>query len=309
MRPPCEILVSQILPAIRAIISHHLITEYGFTQNQVAELLGVTQASVSRSLANYRQFSKHYGPSVTLAAVELAKQLAIGELSPEGSITALCNFCRNQKIGGVICRLHRRSTPELKSCKACIEEVQPKARIMVLNNLQRAALLLEKSEEFTLLIPQVQAQLVMSSPNPQNIEDIAGFPSRIGIQNNRPYSYSMPEFGASEHLSKILLLVMQTRPNWKAAIVFKYIKVLENILQNTGINFNEVIRKTVKNERNSDEALLLGFNEVLKSQDPAPIFIDKGILGIEPVVYLFAEDAIVATREAIQIAQLVAQSK
>ena len=49
----CEIAVKKYFPAIRKILSIKL-TERGYSQNEISELLGITQAAVSQYLKNYR---------------------------------------------------------------------------------------------------------------------------------------------------------------------------------------------------------------------------------------------------------------
>jgi len=305
VRPPCEIMVVQLLPAFRALISHHLMKDYGFTQSQVADALGVTQASVSRSRSQLKRFEKHYTPGIRRAAKTMAEKLSRGDFSLEGGIAALCEFCRSQRIGGVLCRLHRNENPELASCNICGEGLVPKFRIGVLNNLLRGAQVLGESSEFTQLIPQVQSQLVMSIPEAQDVDDVAGFPSRIGTLNQRAHAFAGPEFGASTHLSKILLLIQEKNPAQKAAIVLKYLPDIEKALEELNLSYVHVVRKTIQGKRNTDEALLAAIQEILSTTDQVDVLIDKGLIGIEPVTYLFTEDAEKVANLAIALARLL----
>ena len=309
MRPPCEVLVLQLLPALRALISQFLIQDHGFTQSQVAQALGVTQASVSRSLTNLKRFEQFYSPSVRRAAESFARQLSEKNLSLEESIAGLCDFCQSQKIGGIVCHYHRRENPNLQSCDACGRTTLQSARIQILRNLAKGAKLLQDSKEFTSLIPQVQSQLVMSLQNAENIEDVAGFPSRIVSLHQRAFSFTQPEFGASEHLSRILLLVQHNTPDHRAAIVFKYEKNLERVLKETGLSFAEVSRKVIQDRRDTDEALLAAIKEVLQKKPTVDVIIDKGLVGIEPVTYLFAQSAENAAKRAISLAKRLVNDK
>jgi predicted transcriptional regulator len=51
---PCEIIVWQILPAIRREIAKSLIQDFGLTQKEAAEKLGLTEAAVSRYISGKR---------------------------------------------------------------------------------------------------------------------------------------------------------------------------------------------------------------------------------------------------------------
>lgn len=50
----CETVFSDMLPAVRAIVTNELIQTYGLTQNQVAQKLGITQPAVSQYLNGLR---------------------------------------------------------------------------------------------------------------------------------------------------------------------------------------------------------------------------------------------------------------
>jgi predicted fused transcriptional regulator/phosphomethylpyrimidine kinase/predicted transcriptional regulator len=303
VRPPCETMVTKLLPALRALISHHLIHDYGFTQEQAAKALGVTQASISRSLSQLDRFELYYTPNVRQAAANFAKQLSQRVLGLEEGIAALCTFCSNQKIGGTLCQIHRDENPELRECMVCARQFTSDDRIDVLNSLTRSAELLAKNPEFTDLIPQVGSQLVMSIPTPEDINDVAGFPSRIIIHNNEAHSFTQPEFRGSYHLSRVLLFVQQFHSEVLAAIVFKYLEGIEAILAQMGLKYTEIIRQRVNGVRDTDDALLAGINQVIQEDEFFDAFIDKGLVGIEPVTYLFAPDAEYATERAIEIAK------
>jgi predicted fused transcriptional regulator/phosphomethylpyrimidine kinase/predicted transcriptional regulator len=303
VRPPCEIMVVKLLPALRALISHYLIQDYGFTQNKVAQALGVTQASISRGLSQLNRFEKYYTPSVHRTAKTFARQLSQDRLGLEEGIAALCTFCTTQKIGGILCQLHREDNPNLAECFVCGKGITPDNRIEVLNKLSRSAELLANTKEFTPLIPQVGSQLVMSIPNPIDLDDVAGFPSRIVLHKKRPHSFTRPEFRGSDHLSQVLLVVQKHDPNVKAAMVFRYLEGLEAVLKKIGLRFVKIHRQPIEDQKDTDEALHAGIELALKGKESIDVLIDKGLIGIEPVVYLFAPDAEMATEQGIEIAR------
>lgn len=305
MRPPCETMVNKLLPALRALTSHHLIQDYDFTQEQAAQALGVTQASISRSLSQLDRFEPYYTPNVRQTAKNFAKHLSQGPMGLEEGIAALCTFCSSQKIGGTLCQMHREENPELQECMVCAKEFTSDDRIDVLNSLIRSAELLAETPEFTPLIPQVGSQLVMSIPKPEDINDVAGFPSRIVAHHSRPHSFTRPEFRGSYHLSKVLLLVQKHHPDRFSAIVFKYHAGLEDILDQISFKYTKVTRQRVNGVRDTDDALLAGIEKVIQHSGPFDVLIDKGLVGIEPVAYLLAPDAEYATERATEIAKKI----
>jgi len=54
MRPPCEEIFKEVLPAIRAILVKDLTERHGLNQVKVAKRLGITQPAVSQYLRSLR---------------------------------------------------------------------------------------------------------------------------------------------------------------------------------------------------------------------------------------------------------------
>lgn len=54
MKYESEIIANEILPALRKILAERLVHEYGFTQEEVAALLEITQPAVSQYLKGKR---------------------------------------------------------------------------------------------------------------------------------------------------------------------------------------------------------------------------------------------------------------
>lgn len=304
MRPPCETMVNQLLPALRALISQHLTTEYGFTQNQIAKALGVTQASVSRGLKQIDRFEQYYTPGVRKAAKDFAENLSKERQPLDESIEQLCIFCQSQKIGGLLCRMHRIENPELETCEVCIRGVAPDPRSEILENLLQGMEILGASSTFSNLIPQVQSQLVMSLPGAVTVDDIAGFPSRISVHKNHAHTFTGPEFGASKHLGAILLLVQQEYPEKQAAIVIKYSKGMEAKFDQLKLRHIEVARKQVETKADTDQALLSAITDTLASNAVFDVIIDKGYFGIEPVAYIFGSTAEITAKSGEKISEI-----
>ncbi len=54
MKPFCENIATEFLPAVRSIVTRELIDNHGLTQKEVARLLGLTQPAVSQYLKQSR---------------------------------------------------------------------------------------------------------------------------------------------------------------------------------------------------------------------------------------------------------------
>lgn len=97
MRPPCEIVARDVLPAIRSLVAKDLIELYGFTQTTSARKLGITQAAISyyrdakRGEKTLKQLEEN--PVVKKGVGELAEGIAKGVLSEEEVALKFCQLC------------------------------------------------------------------------------------------------------------------------------------------------------------------------------------------------------------------------
>ncbi len=92
----CEIFVSRVLPAIRAIVAERLIEKYKLTQMQAASKMGLTQAAVSHYLRAKRG-AKAYKLIKGKPEIMEALEALVDEIYEKGAsdITALrmCEIC------------------------------------------------------------------------------------------------------------------------------------------------------------------------------------------------------------------------
>jgi predicted transcriptional regulator len=96
MRPACEFSIRYLLPAFRASVARRLVDHYGLTQQEVATLLGTTQAAVSHYLADRRaKLVRSCEKSVMVKnfALQAAAKLASREMDSEGANEFFCSLC------------------------------------------------------------------------------------------------------------------------------------------------------------------------------------------------------------------------
>ena len=97
MRPPCEIVSREVLPAIRALVANELVEHYGLTQTAIARELGITQAAISyyrdakRGGKTLKQLEEN--PVIKNGIEEIAKGIAKGTLSHEEIALKFCKLC------------------------------------------------------------------------------------------------------------------------------------------------------------------------------------------------------------------------
>jgi predicted transcriptional regulator len=97
MKQPCEHIVRNVLPAIRASIAKRLVVDYGLTQVDAALKLGITQAAVSFYL-NSKRGKKvlsdlSQNEKVHAAVTDVTAQLLAKEYDASVVINRFCELC------------------------------------------------------------------------------------------------------------------------------------------------------------------------------------------------------------------------
>lgn len=89
----CEYVSKKYFPLIRRMLAEILIYEKGYTQQDVAELLGITQAAVSQYLKDARGKSRKVNVSQRIKD-EIHKMANVLPLKPKNERKYyLCHFC------------------------------------------------------------------------------------------------------------------------------------------------------------------------------------------------------------------------
>ncbi len=306
MRLPCEIVVKEYLPFLRAHITKILTEEYGWTQNEIASALRITQASVSKyKLLVKRRKSKIKTERIEPLATTLARKIANSTLTDKEFIETVCRECFFMRMGGEICKVHKEMIPSLNEgvCRAClpatIDQSSIEERFTVLQSVQTAINILKENPKFVKLIPEVRSNLVMSITKPKNILDIAGIPGRITEYKGFAFPVGNPEYGASKHTASILLVINKHYPDRRALLCIKYDNKVREILRGLKWRMVEVSRKGT-----SDTDFLNDLEDTLKKiKEPPDAIIDLGGYGVEAVTYIVGKDAVDAVKKALQVSE------
>jgi len=123
---PCEVAVKSVVPAVRAVIARELIQSYGMRQNDVANLLGISQAAVSKYTRHVRgrvpeiEGVEEIRPIITKIVDSLAnRRTSRYEVVPR--FCAVCILIRRKRL---MCELCKRSDPsiDIEQCSICQSE-------------------------------------------------------------------------------------------------------------------------------------------------------------------------------------------
>jgi predicted transcriptional regulator len=124
MKPFCEIIVADVLPAVRALIAKELIEKYGLNQTEVSKKLGITQPAVSQ----YKSELRGQGVKILQSKKEvmnsiknLSKKIALVQISSKEIHKNFCEICLKIRKEKIICRMHEDAYPSLAYCNLCFK--------------------------------------------------------------------------------------------------------------------------------------------------------------------------------------------
>jgi predicted transcriptional regulator len=113
MKTFCEIVVSDFLPAVRALVTKELINTYGMTQTEVAKRMGMTQPAISYYLRELRG-TKVKVLEKNSKLMEFVKQVAVEISSGKEQIVNMHEICKRLRDEKLLSE-HER----LQCCSLC----------------------------------------------------------------------------------------------------------------------------------------------------------------------------------------------
>jgi len=273
----------------------------------------LTQPTVARylELLEESRGGRYDTEEIRSAAGKLAEGLASRQLNLSDATLAVCQLCARLKSGGCVCLHHKEQIPQLnrEGCQACVHlfgrRLEPvDSRGAVLQDLRNAIALLERSDAFPGVMPEVLVNVVEALPGATELSEIAGVPGRILKVRGRARCFTEPEFGASSHMASILRAAIAHDPKVRAAIDIGFTPRVRKVLEKHRWSQLVVDRRKLPGEIASDEnGAVIGLSRALGRGRKAPeVLIDLGGVGIEPVAYLFGPSAPAVAERAVKIA-------
>ena len=122
MKPFCEIIVSDVLPALRAVLANELSKTYNMSQTEISKKLGMTQPAISqytRELRGQKTRIIRSNEKIMVLVKKLARELATGEMDSKELHRQFCLICKKIREEGLICKLHGEAWPSMGPCKIC----------------------------------------------------------------------------------------------------------------------------------------------------------------------------------------------
>jgi len=164
----------------------------------------------------------------------------------------------------------------------------------VIKNLNYSLYLLNKQQnEFKYFIPEVGSNIAESILLPNNFKEVASLTGRI-IRNKLGNIYIVGniEFGASEHIAKIILAANKFNPKIRSCININYIgdEFIKLLEKNNNLTIGSFRRQ---DEPENVSSMEWGTTHCCEKLGFVPdIIYDKGDVGKEPMIRVLGENSI-----------------
>ena len=299
-------MMSSFLPSMRALVSQRLHSE-GMPQSKISKLLGVTQASVSHYVRGdaapvYSALSRL---SINKDDADRYSSLLAEDVkrNPLYATATLSSIWNNLLGRGLLCAAHRELYPSLEGCDICIKTFgqEPDERSKQLELVTRAVALIEDSPSFVKIMPEVSVNIAYAPGEGRTIGEVIGIPGRIVRVRSSARAMFNPEFGGSNHLARMVLLVKSLSRGLCVAINLRYDPKMRAIARKRGMRIVEFGENYPKGfDDPIVEALRLRLRGWRSSFDAAA---DVGGRGLEPNLYLFGKDPVEVAKLAVTLSR------
>ena len=173
----------------------------------------------------------------------------------------------------------------------------------VLDDVERAAEMIESHSEFLPFIAEVGTQVAMALPCPLNEKDVAAIEGRIVKFRNKAKAVGSPHYGASQHIASIILAAMKYDHKIRGAINLHYESRLVEAFRKTGFAVSSFDRKLEPTDKKHAEgkSLSWGTGEAIRSFGKVPdVIFDEGEVGKEPMIRVLGRTATEAVKKALE---------
>ena len=143
------------------------------------------------------------------------------------------------------------------------------------------------------IIPEVQSNLGYALPYAWTADDVAAIPGRIIRVGEDARTLGDPAFGASRHISSIILTVMKYDGDYRCAMNIRFSEDIINICRGFGYDIDSFDRSNEPEEIKAKEGSSLewGTDSILSRRDTVPdIIFDRGDIGKEPMIRILGRD-------------------
>lgn len=119
MKPPCEIVVWYVIPAIRSELAKELLN-LGMKQKDVSELMDITQPAVSQYITDKRGSGVKLDDDVKKMVKDFARELSEGTATKGELISRTCSICKHVNTVDVLSQLNINKSELGEDCQSCL---------------------------------------------------------------------------------------------------------------------------------------------------------------------------------------------
>jgi predicted fused transcriptional regulator/phosphomethylpyrimidine kinase len=227
---------------------------------------------------------------------KLTEMIKMGESGADQIVREICSACMHSRLGSTLCEMHQDKVPSLKAvnCQVCSQLLGGRdddlaERAIVIGDILEALRIIEQSESFEVIVPQVRANFVACNDRAETYKDVAGVPGRITIVDGRARALISPQFGASQHTAELLLHAKSTWPRVRACLCVSGREAVVKIAMRSG--FKVLSMKDPESSAAKIVKSLKASNQLPGPRTSYPAIHIPGGFGIEPILYLFGPSA------------------
>jgi len=308
MRPPCELVQRDFLRVVRTLVARALSDE-GFSQTEIASKMDLTQAAVSKYLTQ-PVFKTRLVSEINILTKKLTEMIISGDTNADALVREVCSTCMHSRIGSTLCDMHQKRVPSLETvnCQVCAQllggsDSNLSERAVVISDMLDALRIIEASEDFVEIVPQVRANLVSCNRTAHSAKDVAGVPGRITIIDGRARALVSPQFGASKHTAELLLNAKDTWSGIRSCLcVSGRDAVVKSAKQ---IGFKVV---TIDEPESAASKIIKALETSAKVPGKGtrhPAIHAPGGIGVEPILYLFGPNARDLSERCVKLSELI----
>jgi len=297
---PHELVSKYVVPYLRALVAAEL-TSLGVSQGRVSKLLGVTQPMVRKYINEGRDklFSRLEEAGISREEIEAAVKVLADIGLKRGRVEYYKTFSQlvNSFLSRcVLCDLHRRLDPEIPAtCDLC-RKLFPQQVDPYIEDARNALRVLQSFSNAYRLIPEVGMNIVVAPPGAERPEEVVGFVGRIIRVGTKVVAVGEPVYGGSRHTATVLLIVRRRWPQLRSAIVIRF---EEEYLQKLSCMGYKLVFSGP--HRSRSELMKDIANSISRYHSVPGALVDRGGVGIEPVIYIFDKTATSATEKALKL--------
>jgi len=182
-------------------------------------------------------------------------------------------------------------------------------RYNTLRSVMQALLIIENSNETYKIVPEVGLNIAEATPYADNLSDVAAIPGRVRRAGKRVKAAFAPEFGASSHLARYILNIMEYDPMKRAAINIKYDERILEKLKETDliISYYDRSKEPPEIKRKEGATIPWGVKEAIRNcgGKVPDIIYHRGDVGKEPMIVILSTDAVTAAKLVSKIAKMI----